>query len=143
MDWDDYFMGFAQHASLKSKDSTKVGAILVDPDGAVTLTAFNGPPKGVQDLPERFQRPDKYMFASHAEANLVAFAARRGISTKGCRVYCTHLSCAACARTLIQAGVVELVYGDGTFQALAAEERSTKIMCEEAGLAVRKYVGKI
>jgi dCMP deaminase len=141
MDWDDYYMGFAKHAALKSKDSTQVGAILVDPDGAVVLTAFNGPPKGVKDIESRFVRPEKYLFASHAETNLVAFAARRGIPTKHCKVYCTHISCAACARTIIQAGIVELVYGDGSFQALMAEEKATKDMCREVGVKLRKYLG--
>ncbi len=139
MDWDEYHMGFARWAAKKSKDSTQVGAVLVDPDGANILTGFNGPPKGVLDLPERFVRPEKYQYASHAETNLVAFAARRGIITKGCRVYCTHLSCASCARTLIQAGIIEIVYDDGFFQALAAEEHSTRIMCQEAGVGLRRY----
>lgn len=141
MQWDDYYMGFAAHASLKSKDTTKVGAILVDPDGAVILTAFNGPPKGVSDDPERFERPQKYLYASHAETNLVAFAARRGISTRECTVYCTHLSCASCARTLIQAGIHELVYGGGSFQALSDEEEITKKMFSEAGISFRRYNG--
>lgn len=139
MNWDDYYMGFAEHAKLKSKDSTKVGAILVDPDGAVILTGFNGPPKGVYDLPDRFVRPTKYLYASHAEANLVAFAARRGITTKGCRVYCTHMPCAACTRTLIQSGIVEVVHGPGTFQALGEERGAVTFMCEEAGVVIRSY----
>lgn len=141
MDWHTYYMGIARNAALKSKDSTQVGAVLVDPDGAVILTAFNGPPRGVRDLPERFERPVKYMFASHAEANLVAFAARRGIMTKGCKVYCTHLSCASCTRSLIQAGVIELVYGDGTFQALAAEKPHVEMMCYEAGVHLEQFSG--
>ena len=29
MNWDEYLMGFARHAALKSKDSTQVGAALV------------------------------------------------------------------------------------------------------------------
>jgi dCMP deaminase len=139
MDWDQYYMGFAYAACKKSKDTTRVGAVLVDPDGAVILTGFNGPPKGVLDLPERFERPEKYQYASHAETNLIAFAARRGIMTKGCKVYCTHLSCASCARTLIQAGIMELVYDDGSFQALAAEEQAVKFMCQEAGLKLTRY----
>jgi len=139
MQWEDYYMGFAKHASLKSKDSTQVGAILVDPDGAVILTAYNGPPKGVRDTPDRFERPEKYLYASHAESNLVAFAARRGITTKECTVYCTHLPCASCARTLIQAGVRYIVYGDGTFQALANEAPAVKFMCTEAGVILKQH----
>jgi dCMP deaminase len=138
MTWDEYLMGFAKHASEKSKDSTKVGAVLVDPENTVLLTAFNGPPRGVFDLPERFQRPDKYMFASHAETNLISFAARHGIRTQGCKIYCTHFACAACARTVIQAGIVELVFGEGTFMALEAEQHSTQQMLHEAKVQFRK-----
>lgn len=134
MDWYTYLMGFAKHASLKSKDSTKVGAVLVDEKKSVILTAFNGPPRGVSDYPERFERPVKYMYASHAEANLIAFAARNGIRTEGCTVFTTHLPCASCTRTLIQAGIHGIVYGSGTFQSLVDEQEHTKIMCEEAGV---------
>lgn len=141
MSWDDYYMALATAASLKSKDSTKVGAILVDPEGAVILTAFNGPPKGVIDSPDKFVRPDKYMYASHAEVNLVAFAARRGIMTIGCSVYCTHLSCASCARTLIQAGIKELVYGEGRFMDIDHDRKFTEQMFQEAGVILRKYGG--
>ena len=137
MNWDEYYMGFAEHAAKKSKDSTKVGAILVDPDGAVILTGFNGPPRGTLDTPDRFERPNKYLFASHAETNLIAFAARRGIMTQGCKVYCTHFPCAACTRTLIQAGIVEVSHGGGTFQALETERGAVTIMCEEVGLRLR------
>lgn len=97
MNWCYYLMGFAKHAALKSKDSTQVGAVLVGPDREVRLTAFNGPAHGVADLPWRFERPQKYLYASHAEANLIAFAAREGIRTKGCTVYVTHHPCASCA----------------------------------------------
>lgn len=131
-----YFMGFARHAATKSKDSTKVGAILVGPEYEVRLTAFNGPPKGVRDLPERFERPAKYLYASHAEANLVAFAAREGIRTMGCTVVVTHMCCSACARTLIQAGVKRVLYGDGKtsmpedeFSAAATMFSEARVIC--------------
>lgn len=132
MNWHDYLMGFAQHAALKSKDSTKVGAVLVAPGNTVLLTAYNGPPAGVHDKPERFERPAKYLYASHAEANLVAFAARLGIRTDGCRVYVTHAPCASCARTLIQAGIDEVVFGDGLTSMPEDEFKAAETMMEEA-----------
>lgn len=135
MDWNDYLMGFAQHAALKSKDSTKVGAVLVAPGNTVLLTAYNGPPAGVHDKSERFERPAKYLYASHAEANLIAFAARLGIRTEGCRVYVTHAPCASCARTLIQAGIDEVVFGDGTTSMPSEEFDAAKTMMEEAWVA--------
>ena len=135
--WPEYLFGFAQHAATKSKDSTQVGAVLVGPDREVRLTAYNGPPKGVADTPDRFERPRKYLFASHAEANLIAFAAREGIRTKDCVVYVTHMPCAACARTLIQAGVVGVMAGSGTTSMPAEEFEAAETMFREAGVKVR------
>jgi dCMP deaminase len=69
--------------------------------------------------------------------NLVAFAAREGIRTKDCTVFVTHACCAACARTLIQAGIRKIVYGAGTTSMPAEEFRAAEQMFEEAG--VRTY----
>ena len=138
MNWTDYYMGFAQHAALKSKDSTQVGAILVGPDGEVRLTSYNGPPKGVLDLSDRRERPRKYLFASHAEANLVAFAAREGIRTAGCTVFVTHHPCSACARTLIQAGIAKVVIGPGTTSMPDDEFEAAAVMFKEADVKVVK-----
>ncbi|MCH4543167.1 deoxycytidylate deaminase [Ochrobactrum sp. A-1] len=138
MDWNRYFMGFAKHAALKSKDSTQVGAILVGPEKEVRLTGFNGPARGVQDLAERRERPVKYLYASHAEANLIAFAAREGISTKDCSVYVTHHPCAGCARTLIQAGVKHVFVADGKTAMPVEDFQAASIMFGEAGVEVRQ-----
>lgn len=137
MHWPEYLMGFAQHAARKSKDSTQVGAILVSYDNVVLLTAYNGPPMGVRDKPERFIRPEKYLYASHAEANLIAFAARQGIKTGGCAVFTTHMPCASCARTLIQAGIDTVVYGDGKTSLPQEEFDAAKVMFEEAWVECR------
>lgn len=139
MNWQDYYMGFAQHAALKSKDSTKVGAILVGSDGEVRLTAYNGPPKGVIDTEARRQRPTKYLFASHAEANLIAFAAREGIHTKGCTVYVTHMCCSSCARTLIQAGIAKVVFGPGATSMPSEEFQAATQMFSEAWVQLNPY----
>lgn len=134
-DWPNYLFGFACHAATKSKDSTKVGAALVS-GRTVLLTSYNGPPAGVVDSPDRRTRPTKYLFASHAEANLIAFAARHGIRTDGLTVYCTHHPCASCARTLIQAGIARVVYGPGTTSMPTEEFEAAAVMFREAGVVV-------
>lgn len=136
MNWLHYYMGFAQHAARKSKDTTQVGAVLVGPDGEVRLTGYNGPPRGVLDTAWRRERPQKYRYASHAEANLVAFAAREGIRTAGCVVYVTHMPCASCARSLIQAGVSRVVYGPGTTSMPEEEFQAAADMFAEAGVSL-------
>ena len=138
LSWGAYFMGFAEHAAKKSKDSTKVGAALVGPDREVRLTGYNGPPRGVFDTPARRERPTKYLYASHAEANLVAFAAREGIRTAGCTVYVTHMPCAACARTLIAAGIRHVVFGTGTTSMPDEEFFAAEAMFREAQVDVFK-----
>ena len=138
MKWSDYYMGFAIHAATRSKDATQVGAVLVGPDGEIRLTGYNGPPKGVEDLEERRESPAKYLYAAHAEANLVAFAAREGIRTAGCIVYVTHAPCASCARTLIQAGIREVICGHGTTSMPIEEFTAARLMFREAGVTMTR-----
>lgn len=134
--WPAFYMAHARLAATKSKDSTQVGAALIGPDGEARLTAFNGPPRGVDDLPERFERPTKYLFCSHAEQNLVAFAAREGIRTKGCTVYVTHFPCSSCSRSLIQAGIACVTCGPGQTRMDPAEFAAARQMFAEAGVTV-------
>lgn len=129
-----YFYGFAKHAAKASKDATKVGAAIVGPEGEIRLTGYNGPPRGVIDMPERFERPAKYFYASHAESNAIAFAARAGISTKDCTIYVTHHPCAACAKLIIQAGFSDVVFGPGKTSMPEEEVESARRMFYEAGI---------
>lgn len=131
-------MGFAQHAALKAKHTTKVGAVLVGPDKEIRLTGYNGTPRGVHDTPERTSGPDRHKWHSHAEANLIAFAAREGIRTAGCSVFVTHHPCASCARTLIQAGIRLVTVGDGTTSMPQEEFEVAAMMFKEAGVVVEK-----
>ena len=138
MAWRDYLMGFARHAATNSKDTTQVGAVLVGPDGrSVLLTAYNGPPAGVVDSADRRERPAKYLWAAHAEANLISTAARHGLRTNGCTVYVTHAPCAACARTMIQAGIFHVVSGDGRTSMPPEEFAAAVTMLREAGVTHR------
>ena len=136
MNWVGYYMGFAQHAALKAKHTTKVGAVLVGPEGEIRLTGYNGVPRYVNDTPERTSGPERYLWHSHAEQNLIAFAAREGIKTRGCSVFVTHMPCASCARTLIQAGIFSVVVGDGTTSMPSEEFEVAKTMFAEAEVEV-------
>lgn len=136
---EEYLMGFARHAAVRSKDPTQVGAALVGPDGEVRLTGYNGPPRGVTDSADRFEKPRKYLFASHAEQNIVAFAAREGIMTRGCMLYVTHHPCSSCARSIIHAGIACVVMGDGMTSMPPEEFEAAAEMFAEAGVMVRKF----
>ena len=110
MNWDEYLMGFARHASLKSKDpSTKVGAAIVAPDHGLICTGFNGFPSGVLETPERWERPEKYNWVVHAELNAILHAAKHGKKLDGSTLYSTLLPCDRCAMHIHQVGIKKVV----------------------------------
>ena len=55
-------------------------------------------------------REQKYPLICHAEENAIMHAARIGISLKGNTAYVTWPPCSRCTRSLIQAGVNEVVF---------------------------------
>ena len=104
--WDEYFMGMAHYASIRSHDSqTKVGCVIVGSPNVVVGIGYNGFCSGVKedDLPTT--RPDKYPFIVHAEANAVSNLVIKQIDWY--KAYVTHLPCASCAKLLWQSGVME------------------------------------
>ncbi|MBQ40020.1 MAG: hypothetical protein CMA69_00690 [Euryarchaeota archaeon] len=113
--WDIRFLELATHISEWSKDpSTKVGCVVVGPDREIRSTGFNGFPRGIQDSDERLTNRDlKYPLICHAEENAIMHAARIGLALKGCTAYVTWPPCTRCARSLIQAGVSEIVIPSG------------------------------
>lgn len=46
----------------------------------------------------------------HAEANMIAWAARTGTPLLGTDVWCTHSPCLPCAKLLINAGIQSFTY---------------------------------
>ena len=113
--WDIRFLKLATHISEWSKDpSTKVGCVVVGPDREIRSTGFNGFPRGIQDSDDRLTNRDlKYPLICHAEENAIMHAARIGLALKGCTAYVTWPPCTRCARSLIQAGVSEIVIPSG------------------------------
>ena len=140
--WDARFLDLAKHISDWSKDpSTKVGCVVVGEDREIRSTGFNGFPRGIEDTAARLNdREQKYPMICHAEENAIMHAARIGLSLKGCTAYVTWPPCTRCARSLIQAGVVEVVYpqeSEVPERWLADFEMSTQMM-GEAGLTIRQ-----
>jgi dCMP deaminase len=97
--------------ATKSKDpSTKVGAIIVGPDNEVRSTGYNGLPRGLNDTEERYQKPLKYKLINHAEENAILHCSRVGVSAKGCIIYVPWIPCSLCAKSIIQAGIRQVIY---------------------------------
>ena len=104
--------------AAKSIDKdTKVGCVVVGPDGKIQVSGHNTLPRGVAaNPPERLSRPDKYTWVEHAERNAIYTAARCGISLEGCTMYVDLMPCVDCARGIIQAGLREVVVSKSRMQ---------------------------
>lgn len=96
-------------ARLSHAERKKVGAIAVTPQDVV-LYSWNGRPSGDDNCCEvnGVSHPE----VLHAERNLVAKAAREGVSMKDADVIVTLSPCLPCAMMMYQAGVRMVVYDE-------------------------------
>jgi dCMP deaminase len=145
--WDRKYLGLAKYvAETWSKDpSTKVGAVVVNYDYNQEFIGYNGFPKGVQDLPERYtDRELKYKLVVHAEVNAILKA---GKLAKGATLYVYPSFslppvCNECAKLVIQSGIKEVVSFepdplDPRVKRWADSISISKTMFEEAGVTWR------
>lgn len=126
-EWVDYFMNIARAVSARSKDpATKVGAILIDDNNHIIGTGYNGFPPGVQDTPERWERPAKYDLVVHAEANCLLHTTK---SARNAKLYTTMYPCQDCAKLIAAAGIKEVFYSSDKYKNGTAE-----LIFKEAGI---------
>ena len=107
--WDTRFLALAEHIAQWSKDpSSKVGAVIVDPNRRIISTGYNGFPQGVSDNPHRYDNRDlKYRLIVHSEPNAILQAK---CDLTGCTIYAWPFpTCERCAGLIIQAGIVRVV----------------------------------
>lgn len=140
-------LAYEQAMEFGTDPSTQNGALIVNDNGDVLAAGANHFPKGVQNLPERWERPLKYQFVEHAERNAIFAAARLGVSTQGKIMVCPWFACSDCARAIIQAGI-KLVIGHQFPFDLTPDHWKDSIkvawqMLDEAKVETRMYVGKI
>ena len=88
----------------------KVGGIAVTPQD-VMVYSWNGRPIGEYNNCEDASG-DTHQDVLHCESNLVAKAAREGISLKGSTVVVTLSPCLNCSKQMYQAGVMRVVYDE-------------------------------
>ncbi len=110
--WDHYLMDFAITASKRAScPRASVGCVIVR-DNRVIASGYNGAPSGqpacidvgcemVEGHCER---------TVHSEANALMQAALMGHATKGASLVCTHFPCYHCAKLIVTAGIVGVMY---------------------------------
>lgn len=106
--WSRRFMEMANLIASWSKDpSTQVGCVIADDEHRIVSMGYNGFPRGVEDLEERYEnRPVKQLFVAHAERNAIDNART---SVEGCILYTPLEPCSECAKTIIQRGIKKVI----------------------------------
>lgn len=107
----DMLMQFCDSAAERSTClRNQVGAIIAV-DGRPISVGYNGAAEGKSHCTPETCGPDKPCTNTvHAEANAIAFAARKGIATENAWLYCTYSPCQKCAELILSAGIKYLVF---------------------------------
>ncbi|MBQ1514396.1 MAG: dCMP deaminase family protein [Lachnospiraceae bacterium] len=141
--WDEYFMGVAKLAGMRSKDpNTQVGACIVSDDNKILSIGYNGLPRGCSDDEFPWNRDNedpyqnKYFYTTHSELN--AILNYRGGSLEGAKLYVTLFPCNECAKAIIQTGIRTVVYESDKY-ALTPSTRASKRMFDAAGVRYYHY----
>ncbi len=88
----------------------KVGALLIK-DKMIISDGYNGTPCGFENVCETADGKTK-PYVLHAEANAITKVAKSNNSSDGATLYVTASPCIECAKLIIQAGIVRVVYSD-------------------------------
>ena len=142
--WDDYFMGVSFLSAQRSKDpDIQLGACIVDEDNRIVGIGYNGFPRGCSDdcLPwastdeKGRELHTKHPFMCPAEMN--AILNKSSADVKGTRMYVAGIPDNVSAKTIIQAGVSEIVYMNEPID--DDSTKASRIMFEMSGVRLRRY----
>ena len=96
-----------------------VGAVIVR-DKRIISTGYNGAPRNLEHCLDIGCIRDQENIESgtmhevcravHAEQNAIIQAALHAVSTRGATIYCTHQPCVLCAKMIINANIVRVVF---------------------------------
>ena len=120
--WDEYFMSLAHLAATRSTCLRRhVGAVIVK-DRMVLSTGYNDTPRGMRNCGEggcercrSGAAPGTALdtcLCLHAEQNAIVQAAYHGVGIAGAMIYSTHQPCLTCAKMIVNAGIVRIVYDE-------------------------------
>lgn len=146
LNWQNLLKIAYTEAKKSTNPSTQNGAILVDEEGNIVLSAVNSFPDGIAESQERQIKPLRFKFSVHAERNVLYQAARLGIKTKGLIMICPWATCSDCSQAIIQTGIRRLIVHKQALDRSGRWKDDIELafsMLREAGVEVTVFDGKI
>lgn len=121
LNWQEYFMGNAILASMRSKDPhNQIGACIVNEETHKILSiGYNGLPRGMNDddfdwLSTGEQtgilKNIKDFYSVHAERNAILNYCGDTKDLEGSTLYVTWFPCTECTKEIIQVGIKKIIY---------------------------------
>ena len=133
---DKYYIKVAQLCAKNSYAvKLQVGAIIVK-DGQIISDGFNGTPCGFENKCETKSIDGSLhtlSYVLHAESNTILKCAKYGRPTNSSTLYITHSPCIECAKLIIQAGIIRVVYLEDYRKAEGPE------LLKKVGINVEKF----
>ncbi len=142
--WDEYFLDICHVVARRANCRRRRVAAVIVLDRRIVSTGYNGTPRGIRncseggcprcagDAPSGERLGD--CICAHAEENAIVQAAYHGICVRGGTLYCTISPCLLCAKMIINAGIVEVVF-EREYQFSA----QTRALFQEAGVRCRQF----
>lgn len=143
INWDEFFMGIAILASMRSKDpNTQVGACIVDKNNRILSIGYNGTPNGFSDKDFPWNREGKnldtkYPFVCHSELNAIINYRGSRKDLENATLYVTLFPCNECSKIIIQSGIKNVVYLSDKYRD-SDNNKASKIMYQKCGVSYRK-----
>lgn len=157
LEFDIVYMGMAECVSkLSYAQRSKVGCVIVTPEGQVISQGYNGTPSGmdncceIEEVVHDFDSDGDYSEyiklvtkkeVLHAESNAITKCAKYGGSTNNSTIYVTLSPCYECAKLIIQAGIKRVVYKD-IYRITDGLDLLTQagIICEQIDIENKKII---
>ena len=139
--WYDLIMRIGEQSKCHSR---KVGCLIIF-ENRIIGQGYNGAPEGsdcsmcprpkCQGTPTPSGTDLNLAICAHAEPNAIGYCARHGISTRGSTIYLPVMPCFECAKLIIAAGIIELVYG-GSY---TTNDKYAELILQNAKINIRKF----
>ena len=142
--WDSYFMDITRVVGTRSTCLRRQVGALVVREKRILSSGYNGAPRDLAHCDEVGCMREELGIASgqrqelcrglHAEQNAIVHAAYHGTSIKDSTLYVTHQPCITCAKMIINAGIIKVIFA-GPYP----DEFSSGLLAE-AGIELQSFL---